>query len=393
MAAVRKRHALGSVAILGLLAVVLLAAVYFVWSKATGPRQISTTPSPAETTPASANAPELSIQKLASGFVHPWDIAFLPSGALLISERAGTITQYQSGQARAVHSVADVYARGEAGLMGLMVDVDYEQNKFIFACYASTSQDVRLVRWKYDGASFSEKTDIVTGIPLNPSGRHSGCRPRMDAQGTIWLGTGDAADGQNPQAPGSLGGKILRIDRYGKALEGNQPAPFDSRIYSYGHRNVQGIALYPQPLNGLAGISVEHGSNRDDEINPLLAGNAGWNPVPGYNERVAMTDTERYPEAIRPLWTSGDPTIAPSGASFLSGDQWQAWDGALAVAVLKGRELRLQRYDSQQRRQSDDSLFKNQFGRLRSAVQGPDGSLYLVTDNGNDDSVIRVTPK
>ncbi|MBL8159156.1 PQQ-dependent sugar dehydrogenase [Candidatus Saccharibacteria bacterium] len=377
-----------------LLVVALLAAgaaVVVVLLGSPGPRAVKETPQVVKTRDESA--PSLSIEKIAAGLSRPWDIAFLPDGTLLYTERGGTISKLEEGEPRVLLAVSDVAARGEGGLMGLAVDTDFEQNNFIFACYASTNQDVRLVRWKFDGTNFTDKTEMITGIPLNPSGRHSGCRPRMDKTGALWVGTGDAANGELPQSPGSLGGKILRVDRYGKALPGNQKLPFDTRIYSFGHRNVQGIALYDEPVNGVAGVSVEHGPARDDEINPLKSGNFGWNPVPGYNESVPMTDLAFYPSAISAFWSSGDPTIAPSGATFLRGEQWKGYEGALAVAVLKGKHLRIQQYDDKQKLSKDETFFKDQFGRLRSAVQGTDGNLYLTTDNGNEDAIIKVTPK
>ncbi len=392
----KKRRVITAVLLaIGLL--VLAGAIIYTMRPRYAYAPVTVTPKqPSSTTPVAANkeAPTLSVEKVISGLDHPWDITFLPGNAMLAAERDGTISSISSGNKQIVFSVPGVAAKGEAGLMGMVADIDYAKNNYVFTCYASaTDNDVRLVRWKYDGKSFTDKTAIVTGMPLNATGRHSGCRPRMDTAGTLWVGTGDAAIGTNPQAPGSLGGKILRIDRNGKALEGNLKLPFDTRIYSYGHRNVQGIALFAKPVNGVAGLSVEHGSTKDDEVNKLVSGNAGWNPVPGYNEAVAMTDTTLYPDALVPVWTSGDPTIAPSGATILTGQQWKGWEGRMAMAVLKAKELRIQAYDESQKLLSDDVFFEGQFGRLRSAVQGGDGNLYLTTDNGGDDAIIKVTPK
>ena len=205
------------------------------------------------------------------------------------------------------------------------------------------------------------------------------------------MGTGDAADPGNPQNLASLGGKVLRIDpATGAAAPGN---PFtttpgaDPRILTYGHRNVQGLAVRP----GSGQVwSAEHGPTRDDEINLLQAGgNYGWAPGPGYDENVPMT----FAGAVAAKWSSGSPTVATSGATFLVGRQWGAFEGALAVGELRGVALEIFQL------QGDDVVGSNRpagfignLGRLRTPRMGPDGALYLTTDNGGNDQVLRITP-
>ena len=230
-------------------------------------------------------------------------------------------------------------------------------------------------------------------MPVNTLiGRHSGCRPRF-RPGTnppqLFVGTGDSAsDGTIPQNLNSLGGKILCIDRDGNACPGNPGigvSNFDDRIWSWGHRNVQGIAFTPGGL----GYSVEHGTDRDDEVNFMFQGNFGWNPVPGYDETQPMTG----PGGIAAVWSSGSPTIAPSGATLLTGAQWKGFNGALAMAVLKGKQLRIVYFDDLYGLTSIGStVTMTGAGRLRSAVQGPDGNLYVSTDNGSNDQILLVVP-
>jgi glucose/arabinose dehydrogenase len=138
---------------------------------------------------------------------------------------------------------------------------------------------------------------------------------------------------------------------------------------------------------------VEHGPTRDDEINVLVAGgNYGWDPVPGYDESVPMTDVVKFPGARRAIWSSGFPTIATSGATFLEGDRWRDWDGALAVANLKGAHLRVLSLDASNG-VTGEAVALTTFGRLRTPVLGPDGSLYVTTSNGGGtDRILRVTP-
>jgi glucose/arabinose dehydrogenase len=349
----------------------------------------------------SCTVPNLTVTTVISGLDHPWDLGFLPDGTIVFTERSGDISAIVNGHKQVMHHPADILASGEGGMMGLAVDPGFASNRRIFTCFASTApagaaNDVRVVRWTVDPGytGLSNRTDILTGAPVNASGqtgRHSGCRPRIGPYGILWITTGDAATGTNPMNPQSLGGKVLRIDRDGNAAPGNiNVAPWDPRIYTYGHRNVQGLAFRPHDAKA---FSMEHGTNRDDELNALYAGgNYGWDPVPGYNESVPMTDFTKFPSAIGATWSSGLPTIAPSGITFLSGSQWGLWDGAIAAAVLKGQHLRVFTLNGNGQITGQTSVITNQ-GRLRSAVLGPDQNLYLTTDNGaSSDRILKVVP-
>jgi len=343
----------------------------------------------------SDNAPSLRTEAVAEGLRNVWDVAELPDGKIVFTERAGTISIIDGTTVSALGMVQDIEAKGEGGLMGLAVDPSFQENRFIYACY-NTVSDIRLSRWRVadDHKSLSDKTDIISGIPANEvSGRHSGCRPRISPEGVIWLGTGDTARGRNPQDPRSLAGKILRVTRDGAAVEGNLPEPFDPRIFSYGHRNVQGIALFDTPRDGVFGFSAEHGPGTDDELNVLKSGNFGWDPVPEYNETVPMTDLTKYPNAIEAAWKSGRPTIAPSGIAVLSDQKWKGWQGAVAMAVLKDQHVCIMEYDENFQVTSQQELFKGEYGRIRSVVSTKDGSLLLTTDNGRNDLIVRIIPE
>jgi len=345
------------------------------------------------TEPPSTEAPTLQTTEVATGLGKLWDIAFTPDGSMLVAHYDGRMSFAEpGGSPQEFFTVSDVRAQGEGGLLGMTVDSQFATNRHVYACYASQSNDVRVVRWVLaaDNSTLESATPIITGIDYNQSGRHSGCRVRMDKSNVLWVGTGDAAIESTPQDPQSLAGKILRVNRDGTAASGNLSAPFDDRIYSYGHRNTQGIALYDTPLNGSAGFSVEHGSDEDDEVNRLVPGNFGWNPGPGYDENVPMTDTGEYPDAVEAAWSSGAPTIAPSGATLLTGTQWKGWNGRLAVAVLKEQHLMIQQYNQDGQLQGSERFLQDDYGRIRSAVQGTDGNLYLATDSG---AIVRVTPQ
>lgn len=341
--------------------------------------------------------PELEVSTLIDQLDHPWDSAEAPDGTIVFTERSKGISIFKDSQVRLLEKPADLVASGEGGMMGLTLDPDFDRNHFVYACYTS-EDDVRVVRWQAatDWSKLESRLDLVSNMPRNTSGRHSGCRPRFGPDGNLWIGTGDAAQADNPQDPKSLGGKILRITRDGQPAPGNLGGDFDPRIYSYGHRNTQGLALLPatnRAQAGVPGYSVEHGPGRDDEINELKPGNFGWAPKPPYVESVPMTDLAKFPDAISAVWKSGNPTIAPSGMTFIDGDQWGDWDGTLAVAILKDRHLRIITIDADGKLR-DKAVALTDHGRLRSVTQLADGSLLVSTDNGsNKDKILRITPR
>jgi glucose/arabinose dehydrogenase len=348
-------------------------------------------PEPGGNAPSTAPAPTgLKIEEVAGGFQHAWDIGFLPDGSMLVTERPGRIKLVKNGKATPVDiDLGDVQVRGEGGLMGLVIHPD---NQRFTVCY-NTANDVRLVTFRLDGTTATKTKDLVTGMPSNPSGRHSGCRPTLAPDGTMFVAIGDIAQPRNPQDRTSLGGKVLRIDpETGEGAAGN---PFASssnanerRIYTYGHRNVQGVVFRP----GTEQIfSSEHGPDVDDEVNLLKAGaNYGWDPSKGgtqnrYDEDVPMTDLQRFPDAVPAVWSSGSPTEAICQAAF--------WNGKLAVTALKGSKLLLFTLDEAGKVQnvSIPNELNDKYGRLRAARTAPDGSLYITTSNGTDDKLLRLT--
>lgn len=345
-----------------------------------------------------AGAPELFTEVIVDGRQNIWDLGFLPSGEIIFTERNGSISVHADGDSRQITKIDDVYNVGEGGLMGLVVDPEFSKNRYVYACFNSMQDglDVRLARWRLNESltDLEDRMDIITGLPSNTSGRHSGCRMAFGDDDYLWVGTGDAAQNSNPQDPKSLGGKILRVDRDGNPAEtGNLGGDFDPRIYSYGHRNVQGLAMLLSPRDGIHGVSLEHGPRIDDEINVLKPGNFGWDPGPGYDESVPMTDMVKFPDAIPAIWSSGSPTQAPSGATFVYGTKWRDWSGALMAATLKDQKLKVFHLDDELKVVSEQDFFSGEFGRLRAAELGPDENLYLTTDNGENDKIIRVTPQ
>ncbi len=363
-------------------------------------------------TAATAALPELTVRPLVSGLSVPWDIAFTPEGTMLITERGGRIySRSTDGQMQQVEAdVSDIFITREVGLMGIAVDPSFSVASAqgdgdatfgrFYTCMAvngDNGPEAQVIKWDMKN-DYSEAVrldePLVSGIPLTQEGRHGGCRIRFGPDDYLWITTGDGAIAGSPQDLTSLAGKVLRVDAQTGAGAPDNPftAPSDSRIYTYGHRNPQGLAFRP----GTNQVwTVEHGPDRDDEINLLTSGgNYGWNPGPPYNEDVPMTDLQAFPEAIEAKWQSWYPAIAPSGAVFLDGEGWGAWNGRLAVALLKEKYLKVFEFDSSGTLLSEVLVpeLDQHYGRLRSPVMGPDGALYITTSNGpGKDHILQVT--
>ncbi|WP_392544088.1 PQQ-dependent sugar dehydrogenase [Oryzobacter telluris] len=371
---------------------------------------VSPTPSPA---PRSTDVPALAVEVVASGFEHGWDIGFLPDGRALVTERPGRISlvsglRQGAELSRVRADLDDVFAEGEGGLMGMVVHPDFATSRLFTTCQtheeSGQAVDVRLVTWRLsaDGGAAAKVKDLLTGLPVS-SGRHSGCRPTLADDGALVVGTGDTARASVPQNRKNLGGKVLRLDlETGKPLPDNPFASSSNEkeryVYSYGHRNIQGVAIRP----GTGEIyTAEHGPSFNDEVNRIEAGaNYGWDPSRGgtsdsYDESVAMTDTERFPDAVPAIWQSGTTTQAICGAAFLSGEQWGGLDGALVITALKGAKLLMLtlKDDGTLAEVSVPQETNDRYGRLRAARLGPDGALYVTTTNGSDDKLLRIAPK
>ena len=375
--------------LIGLCAVVTTACT----ADATGSGR-ATEPTSASTTPVETpvGAPGLDVTVVAEGLDHAWDVVQAPDGTLLVDERPGGFTAVLPGGAvREVDAdFGDLFAQGETGLMGLALDPAFDRNRRLYSCQGVTGgggASISVIAWTVaDDWSSATRTDdpLIGGIPVNErSGRHGGCRLRFAPDGALLIGTGDNARGTNPQDPDSLAGKVLRADA----------GTGDVAVWTLGHRNVQGLAV--RPGSGQV-FSVEHGPDRDDEVNLLREGaNYGWDPDGSgdYDESVPMTDPE-IPGAVPAVWSSGVPTLATSGATFLDGPQWGDYDGLLLLGLLRDQGVLALRLD-------DAGALVEQFrlheldgtqGRIRTVQQGTDGALYVTTDNGNGaDRLLRIT--
>ena len=375
----------------GLIAVTVLVAGCTLSASSSSP---GTSSSPAERTSTPSGAPALEVTVVVDGLDHPWDVAQASDGTLLVDERPGGFTAVlPDGTVQQVEAdFDDLFARGETGLMGLVLDPAFDANRRFYSCQGVTGgsdSSIAVIGWTMsdDWRSATRVADPLIGnIPVNSgSGRHGGCRLRFMPDGALLIGTGDNAVGRNPQDRSSWAGKVLLAD----------PATGEVAVWTYGHRNVQGLAVRP----GTDQIfSVEQGTSRDDEVNLLQeGGNYGYDPDGaggGYDESVPMTDTG-IPGAIPAVWSSGPQTIATCGGTFLDGAQWGDYDGLMLLGVLKGQGVLALRLDDAGVLQEQFRLpeFEGAYGRIRTVQQGTDGDLYVTTDNGGDeDRLLRVTP-
>ncbi len=319
-------------------------------------------------------------QLIVGNLVVPWDIAFLPSGDLLVTERPGRLVRI--GEGRRVYEIEGVLHRGEGGLLGVALHPDFEDNRWLYLYLTTQGENGtvnRVERYRYADDALTDRTDILTGIP--GALYHDGGQIAFGPDGFLYVTTGDAGNPDAAQNVDSLAGKILRLRDDGSVPDEN---PFGNAVYSYGHRNPQGLAWD----DGGRLWSTEHGrsglSSGYDELNLIEAGgNYGWPVIQGDETRDGM---------IAPVMHSGPRTTwAPASAAYARGSIFFGGlrGETLYEAVLSGdgvAELR--------------THLAGEYGRLRAIVTDPDGMLFLTTSNtdgrgspdGTDDRVLRLDP-
>ncbi|MCZ4079282.1 PQQ-dependent sugar dehydrogenase [Rhodococcus sp. H36-A4] len=352
-------------------------------------------------------APALDVTTELDGLSRPWDVVAAPDGAILTGERSGRfIVKRADGSVADLEAdLGDLYAEGETGLMGIELAQDFSSSRTLYTCQGVLGEDagmdssggaegnrIAVVSWSVD-AAWTELTRVATvldGIPVAENGRHGGCRILAAEDGSLFVGTGDTASPTVPQDRTSLGGKVLHIE-----ADGSPAADAPGRVYTLGHRNVQGLAFAP----GTDTLyEVEQGTSRDDELNLVVpGGNYGYKPdrEPGiYDESVEMTDPDRVPGARAAVWSSGSPTIATPALTFADGAAWGEWNGAAVLPSQQGRKLVFLKLTDDGTGVAQHAVaLENEYGRLRSATSLPDGSILLTTDNGSEDKVLRIFPR
>ena len=321
------------------------------------------------------------VSTLATELRVPWSFAFLPNGDALVTERdSGRLLRVSpSGEVQELQTLPEG-GTGEGGLLGVAVSPDYERNRYVYA-YTTTETDNRVVRFRLG----DEPEAILTGIPVNSY--HNGGRIEFGPDGMLYVTTGDAGDTSNSQDRSSLGGKILRINPDGSVPQ-NNPFP-ENPVYSYGHRNVQGLAWDA----GGQLFASEFGQNTWDEANRVVPGeNYGWPEVEGEGgEGLGFVDPIT-------VWPTSE--ASPSGAEILVDGAIPQWEGDLFVTALRGESLWRLELDERGNVTDRERLLDGEVGRVRDVAQAPDGSLWVSTSNrdgrgtpaGNDDRIFRLAP-
>lgn len=333
--------------------------------------------------PLQNEAKKHTFETVSDGINTPWGMAFLPDGSLLVTEKSGILYHITKGVKTEVKNVPNVYNRGQGGLMDIVLHPDYPKNGWIYITYASTEGEgeggnTKLIRAKLENESLTQIETLYKCGPNTTKGVHFGSRIVFDKEGYLYFSAGERGEHfVNPQDITRDNGKIYRLNADGSIPENN---PFTGNekakkaIYSYGHRNPQGLAI--NPVTG-AVWEHEHGPQGGDEINIIKKGaNYGWPVVTygiDYDNTIISKETQK-PGIEDPVYYWA-PSIAPCGMAFVTSDKYPDWKGHLLVGSLKFQYLELVKLDG-------DKVIGRQkiatdIGRLRNVAQGPDGYIYI----------------
>jgi len=396
------------------------------------------------------NVPTIKAEQVMSGLENPWDMAFTNGGDMFFTEKCkGLSVRHADGKVSALYGMKgskgykssgkDLFCEGQAGMLGVALSKDFDKDRTLFLYSTSNKYHgsgcktnfekcdgniVMKFKVAKNNKSVSKRTDIIKDIQYKPfksnqpfggPGAHNGGRIRVGPGGYLWVGTGDRHRGICPQDNSILCGNVLRVDADGNAHpENNPPMGSDKRIYTYGHRNVQGIDF--RPSDGRA-FTAEHGPWHNDEITALVnGGNGGWDPAEKRGGRVAcpdkycgyepnqkdgmipalraaytpMSDT-RFDDLMTPAWNNNGYSQGTGSAAFLKGSNWGIYEGRLAAGIMgiafggTPGGLRIDMYDIAADGLSMKSVVHMPLGmekRFRGLSMGPDNALFATTDEG-----------
>lgn len=327
----------------------------------------------------------------------PWAITFLPDGAILVTEKSGELYHFKDGEKTAISNVPEVYTRGQGGLLDIEIHPDYASNGWIYISYASSAGEEKgghtaLMRAKLEDNALTNNELLYKAGPNTTKGQHFGSRIVFDNDGYLFLSIGErGARDENPQDISRDGGKIYRFHADGSIPEDN---PFfgtegaKTAIYSYGHRNPQGLIKHPKTGKIW---DHEHGPRGGDEINVIQPGkNYGW-PIVTYGINYSgtpiteKTEMEGMEQPIH-YWL---PSIAPSGMAFITTDKYGAeWNGSLLVGSLKFQYL--ERLEMDGTKVVKREKLAAEIGRVRDVQEGPDGLIYIAVEGKG---IYKLVPK
>ncbi|MFC3122839.1 PQQ-dependent sugar dehydrogenase [Agaribacter flavus] len=344
---------------------------------------------------ASSSYSKIQVTELASGLNHPWGIAFLPNGDALITERNGSLRKLNSDNqlSETIKGLPEAVSKGQGGTLGVAISPNYAQDKRVYVCVNVEGENgwgSEVHSGVLNGEVLENVKPIFVALPKSESNFHFGCRIVFDNQGHMFVSLGDrGAFKEQAQNTDNHLGAVVRVTTEGKAVSDNPFISGDApEIYTFGHRNVQGMAKHP--ISGDIWTN-EHGPKGGDEVNILSKGkNYGWPAITygvNYDGTVISDKTaEVGMEQPTKYWV---PSFAPSGMMFYTGDEFSEWKNNLFVGSLKFRYLKRLVVENNQIVNEEDLLTERD-ERIRDVAQAPDGSIYLLTDSDNG-KVLRLT--
>lgn len=347
--------------------------------------------------PCLAQDGDYEFEKVVAGINIPWGMVWLPDGDMLVTERSGQLYRVSDGELSApIEGIPELYVNWQAGLLDIELHPNYPSNGWIYIAYTSPEGigeggNTAIMRARLDGGSLVEQQVLYKATPNTTSRDHFGSRIEFDNKGFLYFSIGDNYKHKvNPQDITKDGGKIYRLYDDGEVPEDNpfyrQPGA-KAAVYSYGHRNPQGMARHPE--TGRIWIH-EHGPMGGDEINIIRAGrNYGW-PVISYGvdyDGSAIAEGTRREGMEQPVW-QWTPSIAPSGMAFVTSDRYPELKGRLLVGSLKFANVSLCELDGE-KASCEETVFEN-IGRVRNVRQGPDGFIYVAVEGVG---ILRILPR
>jgi glucose/arabinose dehydrogenase len=339
------------------------------------------------------------IEVLATGLDHPWGVEVLPDGAILVTERSGSLRLLRDGAlSDPIGGLPDIAASGQGGLLDIALANDFSQSRTLFMSYSTRGPGglgtaLARARLSENGGALTDVEEIFRMNRFSGTGRHFGSRIAIADDGTIYFTIGDRGDADRAQDWKDHAGAVLRINPDGSTPADNpfaQSSAGASELWSKGHRNPQGLDFDPE--TGIL-YAVEHGARGGDEINRPKPGlNFGW-PMISYGRHYSGaeigigTAAEGFKQPIH-YW---DPSIAPGGMAVYRGDMFAEWDGDLLIAALKFQMLvRLDLDDETGEVLGEERLLKGAYGRIRDVVVAPDGAVLMLTDE-DDGALLRLS--
>ncbi|MEW9797442.1 PQQ-dependent sugar dehydrogenase [Alteromonas sp. CYL-A6] len=340
---------------------------------------------------------DVTVTELATGLEHPWGMAFLPDGRLLITERSGGIRLYsaKTGLSDRLTGAPEVVAENQGGMLDIAIDPDFASNKSVYVCYTKEGDgghSSSVARMTLDGETLTNMETVFTAFPVVDNGFHFGCRLAFDKAGQLFVTLGDRYKYMDEaQNTNNHFGKIVRVNKDGSVPADNPFVKGDApEVYSYGHRNVQGLTIHPETGDVWA---MEHGPKGGDEVNLIEKGaNYGWPKITyGIDYDGDIISDKTHMDGMKQPVLYWDPSIAPSGMTFYQGEPFADWNGDLLVGALKFTHLR--RIEMKDGKPGEQHEYLRERGeRIRDVEVGPQGYIYLLTDAPNG-KLLKVMPE